>query len=166
MRRAASLALLLFAAVLPACGDDDAGGPDLTNPQEVFLASLRAVHDGDWPQLERLLTKDARHALESDMRRLKKNLAARDKNLMRVVTQQLGDDADASVGTAVGGGMREMLMFFVKLSPREREPQQRGMRLDPKTQSTQFTYVIANGEERVVTLVQARGRWYVSNLQL
>lgn len=162
------LALLtLAAAVLGGCGTEDAS-LDASNPQVVYEATMRAVHDGDWGQLQQLLTKDARFALEHDMNRLQKNLATprSGSQLMRVVEHQLGEGHQAAVAEAVAGGMPEMLRFFVKLSPREREPGLRGMKLEPGSQTVTIPYLLANGEEKTVTLVQARGRWYVSNLQL
>ena len=166
MPRRSCLALLLLVVACAACGREDEPTVDASNPQVTFTGALRAVHDGDWPTLQRYLTKDARFAMESDLRRLQKNLAARDTQLMRVVEHQLGEGYESEVAAAVAGDMPAMLRFFVRLSPREREPAAMGMRIDPRTRAIQMGYTIANGEQRSVTLVQDRGRWYVSNLQL
>lgn len=167
MPRRLRLALPVLLLLCAACGgDEDEPTVDASNPQVTFAGALRAVHDADWANLQRYLTKDARFAMEADMQRLQKNLAARDAQLMRIVEQQIGEGYEAEVAKAVAGGMPAMLRFFVKLSPREREPDSLGVRIDPRTRSVQMGYRIANGQERSVTLVQARGRWYVSNLGL
>lgn len=163
-------ALLLLpglALVLAGCGAEEPT-IDAQNPQVVFEGAMRAVHDGDWTTLQHYLTKDARFALEKDLRRVQTNLATPRPGspLMQVVQLRLGDDYQAEVDTAVRGGMPELLRFFVKLSPRERRPQSGPMKIDPKSRSVTLPYALSSGEERTVTLVQARGRWYVSNLQL
>lgn len=161
------LAMLLLAFLLAGCGEDD-DGFRAGNPQVVFQGAMRAVHDGDWVLLQRYLTKDARMALEADMRRLRTNLATPEPGspLMRVVELRLGESWQADVDEAVSGGMPAMLRFFVKLSPRERDPAPDQMQLDPRTNSAQIPYQLHDGDIKVVTLVQERGRWYVSKLPL
>jgi len=162
------LALCLAPAlVLSACSDADPG-LDFTNPQVVFRASMEAIHDGDWASLETLLTNKARVALAADLRRVQKNLASPRPGspLMATVELRLGPGYEAEVRRAVEGGLPELLRFFVKLSPRPREPAQRGVRIDPATLSMEFLYETSAGEQRPVKLIQARGRWYVAALQL
>ncbi len=167
MRKPLPILCACLVMALGACADEPAG-PDLSNPQVVFQAAMHAVHDGDWPALEGLLTKDARFALEGDLKRLQTNLAAPtpDAQLMKIVRRAMGEDADEEVRRAVAGGMPAMLRFFVRLSPRGRDPGQRGMQVDPKSQSIDFLYMTSAGEQRVVKVVQARGRWYVALLAL
>lgn len=160
-------AALLLAFLLAGCGEDD-DGFRAGNPQVVFQGAMRAVHDGDWELLQRYLTRDARVALEADMRRLRTNLATPEPGspLLRVVEVRLGDAWQAEVDTALSGGMPTMLRFFVKLSPREREPAPDRMQLDPRTNSAQIPYQLHDGDIKVVTLVEEGGRWYVSKLPL
>jgi hypothetical protein len=167
MQKLPLLTCVCLVLVLGACSDEPSG-PDYSDPQVVFSSAMRAVHDGDWLALEGLLTKDARFALEGDLRRLQKNLAAPqpDAHLMKIVRHAMAETADEEVKRAVAGGMPEMLRFFVKLSPRGRDPGQRGMAFNPRAQSIDFLYMTSAGEQRAVKLLQTRGRWYVARLPL
>ncbi|MDA1194744.1 MAG: hypothetical protein O2894_06130 [Planctomycetota bacterium] len=159
---------LPLALLLGACADE-AAERAYTNPQQVFRETMEAVHDGDLRALEDLLTKDARFILQADLRRLRENLASPrpDDPILAVAMVRLGEGYQAEVARAVEAGPEALLKFWAtRLSPRERQPTQRGVRVDPTAQSMEFLYTDADGVERGVLLVQSRGRWYVSRLAL
>ena len=166
MRRLVLLACLA-AFGLAACGEEQ-GDVDASNPFVTFRGAMAALHDGDWTTLQRYLSKDARFALEKDLRRLQKNLAEPRPNsqLMEIVKLQLGEGYEAEVERAVNGGMPELMRFFVAFSPREKDPPLGPPVLDPKRGVATLTYSLSSGEQRTVALEQHAGRWVITNLQL
>lgn len=165
MTRFLLLAILLApAALLVGCGEDDAF--DRRNVNLVYERTMAAVFDADWKMLQGLLTKKARFTMEQDLQRLRRRLGHPEdgKREREVAAVLLGEEADAAVAQAAKGDLGAALGFLVRISPRDRKPARKGIKLGKFEAS--MLYALANGELRSIRLVLQPQGWYVDDLQL
>jgi hypothetical protein len=158
--------MLLVAAVLPACGgeaDDEAWRYDANR---VFDRAMQAVHDADWATLRTLLTKNARFALENDLRLLERRLAHPEdgRRTREVARERLGADYAAELERATQGGVADVLRFFVLLSPRAARPPTG--RREFARRRVEILYADEAGNQHSVRLVRRPEGWLVDDLQL
>lgn len=165
MIRCLAAFVVVLAALAGGCGGEE-GGLDRADGQAVFRATMRAVHEADWKTLESLLTKDARFALERDMRRLQTNLAAPSagSELHARAKEALGEAYEAQVRAAVEGDLAAVLRFYVRAWPRARDPSPKALKLD--SLQMEILYEAPGAVLRPVRLVRQRGRWFVQELHL
>jgi hypothetical protein len=156
--------LLALLAALAGCGDED--GFDRSNVNTVYERAMAAVFDADWKTLQGLLTKRARFTMEHDLERLRRRLAhpVDGKREREIAAVLLGSEADAAIEQAAQGGLGDALRVLVRISPRDRTPARKGVKLAKFKAS--MLYQIESGKLLSIRLVLQPKGWFVDELQL